>query len=91
MADLAKYDLSHGEVPLRWKDNYLEKPVFRDVTANGSQDVPLTQEKFTSYLHQIWLAAGYSEHPTIHCLRRNLAKEVEREFLEYHHVVTAVH
>lgn len=42
-------------------------------------DVPLTQEKFTSYLHLIWVAARYSEHPTIYYLRRNLAKEVNRE------------
>ncbi|KAJ5288305.1 hypothetical protein N7508_011080 [Penicillium antarcticum] len=77
VADLAQYDLSNGEIPLRWKKDYLSKPIFRNVTADGPQDIPLTQGRFTNYLHQIFVAAGYTKHPTIHCLRRNLAKEVE--------------
>ncbi|CAI7606767.1 unnamed protein product [Penicillium viridicatum] len=77
VADLAQYDLSNGEIPLRWKKDYLSKPIFRNVTADGPQDIPLTQGRFTNYLHQIFVAAGYTKHPTIHCLRRNLEKEVE--------------
>ncbi|KAJ5405283.1 hypothetical protein N7465_006567 [Penicillium sp. CMV-2018d] len=32
---------------------------------------------FTNYLYQIFVAAGYTKHPIIYCLRRNLVKEVE--------------
>jgi hypothetical protein len=82
--DLAKYDLSNGEIPLRWKERFLKKPIFMNVTASGLQDIPLTSKDFSAYLHQIFDAAGYSEHPTIHCLRRNLAKEVESKPLINH-------
>ncbi|CEJ58338.1 hypothetical protein PMG11_06997 [Penicillium brasilianum] len=78
--DLVKYDLSNGEIPLRWKKSFMEKPLFTNVTASGPQDIPLTSKDFSAYLHQIFDAAGYSEHPTIHCLRRNLAKEVEKSY-----------
>ncbi|KAJ5975642.1 hypothetical protein N7481_009349, partial [Penicillium waksmanii] len=79
-ADLAKYDLSNGEIPLRWKESYLKKPIFRNVTADGPQDIPLTNKDFYHYLHLIFDAAGYSEHPTIHDARRSLAKEVEKMY-----------
>lgn len=74
---MAKYDLSNGEIPLRWKESYLKKPIFRNVTAHGPHDIPLTNKDFYQYLHLIFDAAGYSEHPTIHDARRNLAEEVE--------------
>lgn len=54
-----------------------EKPIFRNVTTHGPQDIPLTDKDFYQYLHLIYDAAGYSEHPTIRDARRNLAKEVE--------------
>ncbi|KAJ5652065.1 hypothetical protein N7507_009491, partial [Penicillium longicatenatum] len=78
--DLASFDLSYGENPLCWKEDYKKKPIFRNVTATGAQDSPLTSNVFTSYLHHIFNAAGYREHPTIHCLRRNLAREVEKHY-----------
>ncbi|KAJ6019330.1 hypothetical protein N7522_001397 [Penicillium canescens] len=80
VADLVDCDLSNGEMPLEWKESYKTKPIFRNVTADGPQDIPLTNKQFSSYLHQIFDAAGYSEHPTIHCMRRNLAKEVESRY-----------
>ncbi|OQD85679.1 hypothetical protein PENANT_c009G09656 [Penicillium antarcticum] len=80
LSDLEECDLSNGEIPLEWKESFKTKPIFRNVTADGPQEIPLTNKEFSSYLHQIFDAAGYSEHPTIHCLRRNLAKEVESRY-----------
>ncbi|KAJ5415013.1 hypothetical protein N7509_000111 [Penicillium cosmopolitanum] len=79
-SDLANFDLSNGEIPLRWKESYLKKPIFRNVTARGPQDTPLTNKDFYSYLHMFFDTAGYSEHPTIHCIRRDLAQEVEKRY-----------
>lgn len=64
--DLAKYDLSDGRpIPLRWKDKYLNKPVLRNVTADGPQDVPLTKERFCEILRgRVTAAPGYSESLT---------------------------
>ncbi|KAJ5500694.1 hypothetical protein N7453_009745 [Penicillium expansum] len=77
--DLAQFDLSNGEVPLRWKNEYLEKPVLRDATADGPLETPLTKQKFSSCLRQIFTGAGYfGDLPTIHCMRRNLAMEIEK-------------
>ncbi|KAJ5572269.1 hypothetical protein N7535_005929 [Penicillium sp. DV-2018c] len=36
---------------------------------DGPQGIPLTQGRFTSYMHQIFAAAGYTEHSTIHCFK----------------------
>ena len=83
--DLAKFDLSNGEIPLRWKNEYLEKPVLRHATADGPQETPLTKQKFCSCLRQIFTAAGYfGELATIHCLRRNLGKKIESKPLQPH-------
>ncbi|KAJ5971697.1 uncharacterized protein N7479_001615 [Penicillium vulpinum] len=77
--DLAQFDLSNGEIPLRWKEEYLDKPVLRHATADGPQETPLTKQKFCSCLRQIFTAAGYfGELATIHCIRRNLGKKVEK-------------
>jgi hypothetical protein len=75
--DLAQFDPSNGEIPLRRKESFMKIPIFTNVTASGPQDIPLMSKDSSAYLHQIFDAAGYSEHLTIHCLRRNLAKEVE--------------
>ncbi|KAJ5829188.1 uncharacterized protein N7525_007441 [Penicillium rubens] len=77
--DLAQFDLSNGEIRLRWKEEYLDKPVLRHATADGPQETPLTKQKFCSCLRQIFTAAGYfGELATIHCIRRNLGKKVEK-------------
>ncbi|KAI2791350.1 hypothetical protein POX_c04207 [Penicillium oxalicum] len=76
--DLAKYDLSDGRpIPLRWKDEYLNKPVLRNVTADGPQDVPLTKERFCEILRGRVTAAGYSESLTIHKVRKFLGSVIE--------------
>jgi hypothetical protein len=49
--DLAKYDLSNGEIPLRWKESFMKKPIFMNVTASGLQDIPLTSKDFSAHLH----------------------------------------
>ena len=82
MEDLAQYDLSNGPIPLRWKDEYLEKPVLRNVTAEGPQDIPLTKDAFGECLRQIFTAAGYSERPKVHEIRKYLGKKIEGELLE---------
>lgn len=79
MEDLPQSDLFKGEpeVPLHWKDEYLEKPISRNVTANGPQEVPLTKERFSEFLSHILNTAGYFECATIHGIRRGLGKKVE--------------
>lgn len=82
--DLAKFDLSAGEVPLRWKNEFLEKTVLMNVTADGPQETPLTKQKFSFCLRQIFTAAGYfGELATVHCIRRNLGKKIEGESLQH--------
>ncbi|KAJ6171572.1 hypothetical protein N7470_000639 [Penicillium chermesinum] len=76
--DLAQYDLSDGRpIPLRWKDEYLDKPVLRNVTANGPQDVPLTKERFCEILRGRVTAAGYSKSLNIHKIRKHLGSVIE--------------
>ncbi|KAJ5475343.1 hypothetical protein N7539_008409 [Penicillium diatomitis] len=75
--DLAQYDLSNGPIPLRWKDEYLEKPVLRNVTADGPQDVPLAKDVFCECLRVIFTAAGYSKRPKVHDIRKFLGKKIE--------------
>lgn len=77
MEDLAQYDLSNGPIPLRWKDEYLEKPVLRNVTAHGPQDVPLAKDVFCECLRVIFTAAGYSKRPKVHDIRKFLGKKIE--------------
>ncbi|KAL2700119.1 hypothetical protein AAEP93_008642 [Penicillium crustosum] len=77
--DLAQFDLSNGEIHLRWKEEYMDKPVLRHATADGPQETPLTKQKFCSCLRQIFNAAGYfGELATIHCIRRGLGKKIEK-------------
>ena len=81
--DLAQFDLSDGEILLRWKEEYLDKPVLRHATADGPQEKPLTNQKFSTCLRQILNAAGYlGELATVHCIRRALGKEVESKPLQ---------
>lgn len=80
--DLAQFDLSNGEVPLRWKTEYLEKPVLRDATVDGPLETSLTKQKFYSCLRQIFTGAGYfGDLPTIHCIRRNMGMKIESKSL----------
>jgi hypothetical protein len=78
--DLAQFDLRDGrttEVPLRWNTHALNKPVFRNVTAKGPQEVPLNKERFCSFLRSLLTAAGYSKYATIHDIRRELGNKIE--------------
>ncbi|KAE8314459.1 hypothetical protein BDV41DRAFT_575719 [Aspergillus transmontanensis] len=79
--DLAKYDLSDGRpISLRWKDEYLNKPVLRNVTTDGPQDVPLTKERFCEIRRGRVTAAGYSESLTIHKVRKSLGSVIEGKY-----------
>ncbi|KAJ5124395.1 uncharacterized protein N7515_008220 [Penicillium bovifimosum] len=69
-----------NEIPLRWKDDAKEKPVFRNVTAEGAQDLALTTERFYYFLRQLFRKAGYWEDPTIHDIRRALGKKVDGRY-----------
>lgn len=75
VAHLVDCVLSNGEMPLEWKESFKTKPIFRNVIANGPQDIPLANRQFSSYLHQIFDAASYSKNPTIHYLITLFAKE----------------
>lgn len=78
MEDLANYDLSSGKpIELRWKDEYLDKPVLRNVTADGPQDVPLNKERFCELLREIVTTAGYSKSVTVHRIRKYLGSVIE--------------
>ncbi|KAJ5139213.1 uncharacterized protein N7515_004061 [Penicillium bovifimosum] len=76
--DLAQQQFPEGknEIPLRWKDDAKEKLVFRNVTAQGAQDLVLTTERFYYFLRQLFRKAGYWEDPTIHDIRRTLGKRL---------------
>lgn len=79
--DLAQCNLSNGgPMELHWKDEYLEKPVLRNVTAGGPQDVPLDTVTFCECLRAMFTAAGYEKTPTVHEIRKNLGKVIEGEF-----------
>ncbi|KAK1141018.1 hypothetical protein N8T08_009675 [Aspergillus melleus] len=80
MEDLAQYDLRDGqytEIPLRWKDSALDRPVFRNVTAQGPQEAVLDKQRFCTFLRQILIMAGYSKRATIHDIRRSLGRKIE--------------
>ncbi|PLB48229.1 hypothetical protein P170DRAFT_360496, partial [Aspergillus steynii IBT 23096] len=80
LADLAQFDLRDGrttEIPLSWNPDALNKPVFRNVTAKGPQEVALNKERFCTLLRSLLTAAGYSKHATIHDIRRALGKKIE--------------
>ncbi|KAJ5471326.1 hypothetical protein N7530_008683 [Penicillium desertorum] len=78
--DFARFDLSSGEpIELRWKEEFLEKPVLRNVTADGPQDVPLHKERFCELLRGIVTTAGYNKSLTVHIIRKYLGSVVEGE------------
>ncbi|OQE73307.1 hypothetical protein PENNAL_c0089G11954 [Penicillium nalgiovense] len=78
--DFAKFDLSSGKpVELRWKDEYLKKPVLRNVTADGPQDVPLDKVRFCELLRGLVATAGYSKSVTVHMIRKYLGSVIEGE------------
>jgi hypothetical protein len=76
--DFAKFDLSSGNpMKLRWKDEYLEKPVLRNVTADSPQDIPLDTVRFCELLRGIVTTAGYNTSVTVHLIRKYLGSIVE--------------
>ena len=80
MEDLAQFDLrdaQYTEIPLRWKDSALDRPVFRNITAQGPQEAVLDKQRFCTILRQILTMAGYSKRATIHDIRRSLGKKIE--------------
>lgn len=85
MEDFAQFDLSSGKpMKLRWKDEYLKKPVLRNVTADGPQDVPLHKERFCELLRGIVTTAGYSKSLTVHMIRKYLGSVVEGRAVKAH-------
>lgn len=85
MEDQATYDVANGRpIPLRWKDEYLEKRVHTNATANGPQDVPLTKERFCEILRGIVTTAGYSESLNIHKIRKYLGSVIKGRTVQAH-------
>jgi hypothetical protein len=67
--NLTQYDLREGpttEVPLHWETDALNKPVFRNVTARGPQEIPLNKKRFYYSFCLILITADYSRNITIH-------------------------
>jgi hypothetical protein len=85
--DSAQYDLSNGPIPLRWKDEYLERPVLRHVTAEGPQDVPLTKKTFCECLRVIFTAAGYTKRPTVYNIQKFLGKKIKGRLVQHYRLV----
>lgn len=79
LEDLAQMELQEGEdeIPLSWRHDAMEKPVFRNVTAQGAQDLTLTTERFCYFLRQIFRKSNYSKDPKIHDIHRALGKKVD--------------
>ncbi|KAB8067815.1 hypothetical protein BDV29DRAFT_199846 [Aspergillus leporis] len=66
LGDLAQYDLRAGpttEIPLRWKTDALNKPVFRN--------------RFCYFFRLILITTSYSKNATVHDIHRELGKKIE--------------
>lgn len=62
------------------KKEYPKKPVLRNVTPGGPQDVPLTKDNsVNAYVY----AAGYIKRPTVHNIRKYLGENIEAEICQH--------
>lgn len=69
------------ELPLRWRDEALERCIVRNISGNMVTEDPLTKESFSPLFCQIANNAGYFETPTIHAMRRSLGKQINSRLL----------
>jgi hypothetical protein len=68
------------ELPLRWREDALQRSIIRNATADGVSEDPLTQYQFNSLFHKVMKKASYTKTATIHALRRELGKVVNSRF-----------
>ena len=65
-----------NELPLRWRDEALERCIVRNISGNTVTEDPLTKESFSPLFRQVANNAGYFVTPTIHAMRRSLGKQI---------------
>lgn len=68
------------EVILRFKRSSLDRPILRKCTkAGGVTDAPMTKAAFLDILRSTLVNAGYFCGASIHAIRRQLGKKVDRK------------
>ncbi len=84
-ADLQEQEIPAGqnEMPLRFKDEVLDKPILRKCNkAGGVTDEPMPKSAFTDILGSTFRNAGYLCATSIHAIRRQLGKKVDQIYTE---------
>ena len=83
LEDVRKQEIPLGldELPLRFKDSALDRPILRQYTkAGGIMDKPMPRSAFTNILKSTLTNAGYICGPSIRAIRRQLSKRVDSKF-----------
>ncbi|KAI9770979.1 MAG: hypothetical protein M1840_002683 [Geoglossum simile] len=86
LSDLGDQEIPEGddELPLRWNEEALERPILRAVTAGGviSDSMPLTRVRFCEVLRAALQNVGFFGRITIHTIRHGLANKVDKRATE---------
>jgi hypothetical protein len=80
LEDLLRQKIPAGdsELPLRWTDSVLDRPILRKCTkAGGVTDQPMSESAFREILRLTLQNAGYLTLTSIHTIRRQLGKRVD--------------
>lgn len=84
-ADLQEQQIPAGqnEMPLRFKDAVLEKPILRKYNkAGGVMHELMPKSEFFDILRSTFRNAGYLYATSIHAIRRQLGKKVDEIYTE---------
>jgi hypothetical protein len=80
--------LTHDAVKIRWKKDWLHKPVFRDtvqtLTGYDKSDEPYTASKFDNRTKVLGKDSGMEEDLTQYCSRRGFANPVACKCFLFH-------
>ncbi|KAN0069234.1 Protein of unknown function (DUF3435) domain containing protein [Elaphomyces granulatus] len=83
LEDVRAQEIPSGkdELILRFKDSALERPILRRCTKTGGvTSDPMPKSSFTAILKSTLTNAGYLYGPSIHAIRRQLGKEVDKRY-----------
>ncbi|KAJ4507488.1 hypothetical protein HRR83_004066 [Exophiala dermatitidis] len=83
LEDVRAQEIPSGEdeLVLRFKDSASERPILRKCTKTGGvTDDPMPKSSFTAILKSTLTNAGYLCGPSIHAIRRQLGKEVDKRY-----------
>ena len=85
LADLQEQQIPEGqdELMLQWHDSVLDKPILRKYTkAGGMTDEPMPRSVFHQIFQSTFLNAGYFYIASVHSIRRQLGKKVDKLYTE---------